>query len=390
MIKFTKYLGIICLLFVLSATDASAKLPDEIMEPYRAYRAALKSKDNKAAKANALKAWEAAEDALGDHKTTGDLAFNYGSIDPHGSEKNPYKNYEKRAKAIKRAIKLTSYYPADQIAEVEVVRRLELSDLELSVSRHRRSDYKRKEIVTVGRLGVIKDVDEAIEKHGMRGTTYDGDLNVMYARYYELNGQPEKSISYGEKAIDIYNNVTDNIFSKYAFYIHLFKGNSHNKLALKNDDVEEKINAALEYQIVMQNLEGKLPADHVFVKMAFTSWMHTRSEIEDAGALEQAERSGLCECWPFENYKDKVVPLKRVPPIMPKSARSSGHVYVKFDVNEKGKPENISVVSSSNKLFGNWVYSKSGEDVDPENRKNITSKITYRLADRRGNIIPER
>ncbi len=397
MTNIVKILFSVCLLIAFVTPNASAKLPDEIMEPYKAYRAALKAKDKKKAKINALKAWEAAEKALGDHKTTGDLAYNYGSIGPDGSEKNPYKNYEKRAEAIERAIELSSYYDADDVAMTEVERRLALADLELTVTRHRRTPYRADPSTTIGRLKLIKKLEEAIDKHSLRGSTFDGDLNVLYARYYEVNGQPKKSIEYGQKAIDIYKSTTDNLFSKYAYFIHLFKGNSHYELANKSDDIDEKINAALEYQVVMQNLEGKIPADHVFVKTAFQSWMKTRSEIEEAGFLEKAENEGLCECWPFENYKDKAIPLKRIPPKMPSNARSSGHVFVKFDVTDDGKPENIKVVSSSKKLFESsalksvekWVYSKREDGSDPENRKNITTKIRYKLQDRSGNNIPE-
>ena len=125
--------------------------------------------------------------------------------------------------------------------------------------------------------------------------------------------------------------------------------------------------------------------------------MKARSDIEDAGMLETAEKAGLCECWPYENYKHKAVPLKRVPPKMPSSARTSGHVYVKFNVNDKGKPENIRVVSSSKSMFEKsairsvekWKFSKITLGVDPKNRKDIITKITYRLSDRAGNIIPE-
>jgi len=87
--------------------------------------------------------------------------------------------------------------------------------------------------------------------------------------------------------------------------LKLFKGN-----VLK--DSEKPIAAALEYQDVMQNLEGKLPADHLFVNQAFTEWLITRSDLEEAGRLEEAETAGLCQCWPFEEYKDDVVPLVRV------------------------------------------------------------------------------
>lgn len=391
-----KGLVVTSLMSVLWSIDAFAKLPDEVMVPYRAYAAALKDKDDEAMKANALKAWEAAEEHLGDHKTTGDLAFNYGNIEPTGSEKNRFKNYEKRAKALRRAIELSKLHKEDA-GTMEVERRIKLADLELTVSRSRGS-LRSHSSQTIGRIGVISDTEDAIEKYGLQGSTFDGDLQVLLARYHQLNDNPEKAIAYGEKALTTYENATDGLFSQYAYFIRLFKGQSHNDLAAKNDDINERVKAALEYQSVMQNLEGELPADHVFVKTAFRKWMKTRSDIEAAGALEMAENAGLCECWPYENYKDKAVPLKRVPPKAPSSARASGHVYVKFDVNDDGEPENISIVSASNSVFEKpalksvekWEYSKRGPDVDIENRKNITTKITFKMLDRSGNLVPER
>ena len=398
MFKTIRVFVLTALLSFLFSPITLAQLPDEVVTPYKAYKVALDKGDNIAAKENALKAWRAAEKHLGDHKSTGDLAINYASINPTGKEKNPYKNYKKRAKAFHRSIELSSFYGKDAgVREVE--RRIALADLELTVSyyKHGRSITLASNKMKYGKLGAIAKIEKAIETHGMQGSTFDGDLQVLFARYYQLNNNPKKAIGYGEKAIDIYDNRTDGYFTKYAYYIHLFKGNSHYDLATKTNDIDEKIKAALEFQVVMQNLEGVLPADHSFVNSAFISWMKARSDIEDAGMLETAEQAGLCECWPYKNYKDKAVPLKRVPPKMPSSARTSGHVYVKFNVNDKGKPENIRVVSSSKSMFEKsairsvekWKFSKITLGVDPKNRKDIITKITYRLSDRSGNIIPE-
>jgi TonB family protein len=377
---------------VCSAGIGLAKTPPEVLKPYKAYRAALETKDSKAAKKHALEAWEMAEKMLGDHKITGDLAMNYASISPDGSEKNPYRNYEKRARAYQRAIKLSKFY-GENFGETEVQRRIDLVDLELTVTRHKLSSLRGNVSATRGQIGKITEIqklEKAIERHDLIGSTFDADLQVLFARYYEVNSRPEKALIHSDKALEIYKNRTDDYFSKYEYFIRIFKGNSHYNL-------DEKIKAALEYQVLMQNLEGQVPADHPVVNLAFKNWMKTRSELEDAGRLEEAETAGLCECWPFENYKDKAVPLKRVPPRMPSSARRSGHVYVTFDVDPDGTPENIEIVSSSSKKFEQpalksvekWQYSKLEPDADPENRKGISTKIVYRLRDRSGNIIPE-
>jgi len=61
-------------LSLLLGTSAFAKTPKEVLEPYKAYRAAVKANDAEAALKQARLAWEAAETHLGDHKTTGDYA----------------------------------------------------------------------------------------------------------------------------------------------------------------------------------------------------------------------------------------------------------------------------------------------------------------------------
>jgi len=378
------------LFFLMMVSSAFSKTPPEVLKPYKDYRTALASGDKKLAGKHALKAWEASESALGDHKTTGDLAYNYAKIAPKGKLKDRYKNYKLRVKAFKRAIELSTHYGNDAVL-VEVERRIDHADLEIKVARS--YDGKRRQY---RKLDAIKDLDEFIVGNGLSGTTFEGDLNVLYARFYELDGEYEKAISSSEKAIDIYNKRTDKHISQYEYFVRLFKGNSHKKL-------EEEIEAALEYQVVMQNLEGQLPADHVFVETAFQKWMTTRWEIEEAGLLEEAEAKGLCECWPYENYKTKAIPLKRVPPIMPRYAERSGHVFVKYDVSEVGKPENVSVVSSSQSLFEKaalesvekWSFTKltaemkAEPEFNPDDRKNLTTKITFILSTEIGKIIPE-
>ncbi len=394
--KFSKLFLSAAILTMSISMSSEAKLPEEVKVPYKAYRAALAEKDKKSAKKYALEAWEAAEKHLGDHKTTGDLALNYASIMP-GNEKNPYKNYEKRAKAYKRAIKLAHFYGEDAgLREVE--RRVSLATLEMSVARHR--EYRNKSSKTVGKLYVLKELEKAIAAHNMQGSTFDGDLHALYAQYYRENKQPEKALEYSDKAIALFENRTDNFFSEYEYLIRFFKGDSHVDIATKQKDENQRIKGALEYQYVMQNLEGKLEAEHPFINAAFQKWMSSRAALEDKGLLRDAEQAGLCECWPFENYKNKAVPIERMPGEVPRAALRigrSGHVYLRFDVTDEGVPENISVVSSSDAMFHDsaieaarkFKYSKYEEGTDRANRKGLTTKMTYRVTDYKGNILPE-
>ena len=90
-------------------------------------------------------------------------------------------------------------------------------------------------------------------------------------------------------------------------------------------------------------------------------------------------------------------PLVRIPPIMPPRAEKSGHCRVKFDVSPEGAPFNVDTTYCTQSLFSRptiksvqkWKYNPKIQDGRPVGRSGVESKITFRLADERGNIIPE-
>lgn len=90
-------------------------------------------------------------------------------------------------------------------------------------------------------------------------------------------------------------------------------------------------------------------------------------------------------------------PLVRIPPIMPPRAEKSGHCRVKFDVSPEGAPFNVETTSCSSSVFKSssirsvqkWKYNPKILDGRPTARKGVQSKITFRLTDERGKIIPE-
>lgn len=62
------------------AASARAAEPEPYLVEYRAYNAALQAGDATEAATHGLAAWQAAEQALGDHRLTGILAYNYGRL----------------------------------------------------------------------------------------------------------------------------------------------------------------------------------------------------------------------------------------------------------------------------------------------------------------------
>ena len=90
-------------------------------------------------------------------------------------------------------------------------------------------------------------------------------------------------------------------------------------------------------------------------------------------------------------------PLVRLPPRFPNNAERSGHCRMRFDVNPEGQPYNIVALSCSRKTFERnsikcvqgWKYRPKIVDGRPTSYKGVETKITFRLTDEKGNVIPE-
>lgn len=90
-------------------------------------------------------------------------------------------------------------------------------------------------------------------------------------------------------------------------------------------------------------------------------------------------------------------PLVRIPPIMPPRAEKSGHCRVRFDVSPEGAPFNVVATYCTQSLFERatvksvqkWKYNPKIVDGRSVSRKGVENKVTYRLTDERGKIIPE-
>ncbi|RKQ70881.1 outer membrane transport energization protein TonB [Litorimonas taeanensis] len=90
-------------------------------------------------------------------------------------------------------------------------------------------------------------------------------------------------------------------------------------------------------------------------------------------------------------------PLVRIPPIMPTRAEKSGHCTVRFDVSPEGAPFNVVATYCTQSLFERasvksvqkWKYNPKIVDGRSVARSGVESKISFRLSDERGRIIPE-
>ena len=90
-------------------------------------------------------------------------------------------------------------------------------------------------------------------------------------------------------------------------------------------------------------------------------------------------------------------PLVRIPPQMPPRADKSGHCKVRFNVSPEGQPFDVVATYCTQNLFERpsirsvqkWKYNPKIQDGRPVGRTGVESKISFRLTDERGNIIPE-
>lgn len=90
-------------------------------------------------------------------------------------------------------------------------------------------------------------------------------------------------------------------------------------------------------------------------------------------------------------------PRARIPPIYPAGGSRSGHCKVSLDVTPKGKPVNVKAISCSEAIFSEssvkavqkFRYNPKLEDGRPVWMRGEEIKITFRLMDINGNVIPE-
>jgi len=90
-------------------------------------------------------------------------------------------------------------------------------------------------------------------------------------------------------------------------------------------------------------------------------------------------------------------PLVRIPGQMPDRAEKSGHCLMRFDVSPEGAPFNVEAYSCSSNVFkrnsikatNKFKYNPKILDGRPVAMRGVETKITYRLTDERGKIIPE-
>lgn len=93
-------------------------------------------------------------------------------------------------------------------------------------------------------------------------------------------------------------------------------------------------------------------------------------------------------------------PLFRAPPVMPprfEQGNNSGHCRVRFDVSPEGSPFNIVNTFCTSRLLERatiksvekWKFQPKVVDGRPVSMTGVENKVTYKLLDERGRLLPE-
>ncbi|PHR59273.1 MAG: hypothetical protein COA43_09025 [Robiginitomaculum sp.] len=109
-----------------------------------------------------------------------------------------------------------------------------------------------------------------------------------------------------------------------------------------------------------------------------------------------AQCSQSSETTAYRSDKD-ALPLVRFPPRMPPLANKSGHCKVTMNVNKNGRVSDAITTYCTDEIFREaslrsvqkWVFQPKLISGAPLSRCGVETKITYRLMNEKGKIIPE-
>ena len=354
------------------AASFAQDVPPEVMAYYSVYAAELAKAepDQQRIGASALLAWETAEEMLGDHKTTGDLAMNFAGNAPRTLGKRLTE--KDREKAYKRAIELAS--TPEIRAERTILWLQDLIDGYAAYSASKRRKAKR----------LAEDLLEELGAAGMDDRVYRAEALTALAQLHLISDNTRKARETATAAKKAFASRTDDLFSVHEYQLPLFLA-----VAARRDG--DDIAAARSLQGLVEDhfeLAGTYTGPSA---VAYGQWLDMRDGLE--GRADEPDVAELLTWTPPPELQKLTSPILRVPPIMPPSARTSGWVNVRYDVSDEGRPVNIEVIESSDRVFerpslksvAEWGYAPG---VDSPERRDLETTITFQLTSPSGRLIP--
>lgn len=359
--------------------SAQAKTPKEVLEPYKAYRVALEADNRKEAADQAYKAWQRAEDLMGDTKTTGDLASNFAELRPSFvKDKTAWKLV---MKAHKRAIDLASLY-TDEPDLVEIDRRTKyLAWLIPNIAKGVAGAADRKYSP--------KRLRSRIVELGLEGSTFEAESLAFSAQAAMMNKDWNDTRRDSVAALKLFETRTDGISSVYEYAVPIY-------LARAYSEQDFPIDAALTYQALMTKLETRGGHKNALSGEAYGEWLRLRDEV----AKMETDDHRVSEVVNFtvpSGRQAELSPLIRKPPVFPKSflrGSKSGFVKVKFNIDINGRFINPVITSSTNKSLHDptlkslkeWRYTPNLPEAKSQ---DVEVTIGFDLRGRTGRRLPD-
>ena len=377
---------------LLFGAPVKAAIPEEVMTAYKAYNTALEQKDYKAAIKHAKTAWQNAETAMGDSNTTGNLAYNYGFLAAR------FGKMENSVEAITRGVDLAHLAKKDG-ALSRLEREVELVSVLLVLNKRnkawKRLDKAREfagennidDSVFAGELMVHQS--RLVADNANRASKYSlSALGTRFNRTRRAEKIQSKSAQFSYDAIDIFDKNPDTARASFKAIAYKLIGFSHER----DKEWEE---ALLAYQESMKIQQAYSDIDDRGYITTIGRWINVRTHFLHDLEYEEALEQGLCKCWPYDKEKNiRAKPIKRVPPIMPRKASTSGFSIVRFDLDDDGNVINPEILNSwpvkmydrsSLNSLKRWKYETKADGKDGAQRTGIVSTIKYILTDYMGN-----
>jgi len=372
----------------LSSNIFAKPLPPEILKPNKAFNQSYANQDYKTALKHGKEAWKQAEKLLGDSKNTGDLAYNYGLLAMQLGK------YDEAIEPLTRSADLAVL--AKEIGPLlRLEREVELASVLIATNKRTKA-WKR--LDAAREFAGANDIDDSV---------FSGELRVHQARISSDNANratkysyntlgsrinrdskaaniQSKSAQFSRDALAIFDENPDTTRATYRAVAYKLIGFSHER----NKEWKQALLAYQEAMAIQKTYSTIEDRDYI---TTIGRWINVRTHFTHDIDMDEAKKQGLCECWPYDNEGTIAAkPIKRVPPVMPRKATTSGFSIVRFDLDDEGNVVNPEILQSwpvkmydraSLNSLKKWKYETKIDGEEGAQRTGIVSTIKYILSD---------
>lgn len=365
--------AIICLAPLSNAQE----IPPQILADFKQYQTAMANHKIKKAEKYIKSAYDQAESQLGDHHITGSLAHKYGDAAQVLSK------FANAQAAFARAIELAPL--AQKKREVILLNR-ENALLGSFVTNEMYKEALKLGSATVERIA--ENPNPTSQAHAeLMGNIMVQTAMIMHRK---ANTRRHQSKTLGLDASEIANQIIRldqkqfTLDKNTIYFAHMLVGYG-------NERNENWIEAVLAYQKALVLSKTKRGFEDENHAKAYGRWHTSRIHLRGLKKIEQAQEQGMFESWPVGEGTNEpsIKAIKRVPPISPRHARTSGFVIILYDVTDAGETSNIRVLHSwpkgvyekaAIKSVKKWEFEAKTPETSHLNRKKFKTTIGFHIS----------